>query len=334
MHVYAMNLSAWLVLGFAFAAADAVLAQPANPPAAASYPARTVRVVVGFPPGGGVDLMARIFSQRLAAALGQPFIVETRAGAAGNIAADHVAKAPADGHTLLVTSTVHPINASLFSKLPFDPVKDFAPVSSLASAPDGIAVHPSVPARSLAELVKMAKSRPDALSYASAGSGTVMHVGMELFLSMAAIKMLHVPYNGSGPSTVAVLGGQVAVLSTSLGSALNHARAGKLRMLAVTSAQRTPLAPEYPTAAEALPLPGYEAITWLGMLAPAGTPPAIVSRLNAELGRALEQREVREVLASNAYDPFPNSPAAFANLIRAELSKWGKVIRDTGTKVD
>jgi len=320
-----------LVMGLALVAAGAARAQA---PAPAGYPAKTVRIVVGFPPGGGVDLMARTFAQRLTAALGQPVIVETRVGAAGNIAADHVAKSAPDGHTLLVTSTVHPINATLFSKLPFDPVKDFAPISTVASAPDCIATHPSLPSRTLAELVKMARARPEAVSYASSGSGTVMHVGMELFLSMAQIKMLHVPYNGSGPSSVAVMGGQVPVLSTSLGSALQQARAGKLRMLAVTSAQRTPLAPEYPTAAEAVPLPGYEAITWLGMLAPAGTPPAIVNRLNAEIGRSLEQREVREILANNAYDPFPNTPGGFANLIQSELAKWGKVIRATGARAD
>jgi tripartite-type tricarboxylate transporter receptor subunit TctC len=293
-----------------------------------------VRIVVGFAPGGGIDVMARTYAQRLSEALGQPFVVDNRPGASGNIGADLVAKAPPDGYTLLATSTVHAINPSLFSRLPFDPLKDFSPISTIASAPDCIAVHPSLPAKTLAALVDLARSQPGKLSYASAGSGTVMHVGMELFRSMAKIQLLHVPYNGSGPSTIAVLGGEVPVLSTSLGTALPHARAGKLRMLAVTSAARTPLAPDYPAAAEAARLPGYEAITWIGLLAPAATPAPIVNRLSSQVQRLAGLKEVREQLASQYWDPYTHTPSAFAELIRSDIAKWGKVVRESGAKQD
>ena len=327
-----MKTLAYVTIGLFSVSTHGAWAQTSAAPT--SYPVKTVRIVVGFPPGGGVDLMARIFSQKLGESLGQPYIVETRTGAGGNIAAEYVAKAAPDGYTLLMTSTVHTINATLYSRLPFDPIKDFVPVSSVASAPDCIAVHPSLPARNLAALVAMAKANPDAISYASSGAGTVMHVGMELFKSMAGIRMLHVPYNGSGPSVVAVIGGHVPVLSTSLGSALQHARAGRLRMLAVTSAERTPLAPEFPTAAEGARLPGYEAITWLGLFAPAGSPVAVINKLNAEIGRQLQSREVRDQLAANAYDAFPNTPNGFAALITTEEQKWGKVIRESGARAD
>ena len=324
-----MEKLSYVALGISACFASTVLAQ-----APASYPAKTVRIYVGFAPGGGIDAMARFYSQRFTEALGQSFVVDDRPGATGNIAADLVAKAPPDGYTLLMTSGVHAINASMFSKLPFDPVRDFAPISTVATQPDCIAVHPSLPAKSLAELIALAKAKPDAVSYASAGSGTLMHVGMELFLSMAKIKMLHVPYNGAGPSTIAVLGGQLPVLSTSLGTALPHARAGKLRMLAVTSLQRTPLAPDFPSAAEAAKLPGYEAVTWIGLLAPAGTPAAIINRMNAEIERQTKLPEVREKLALQAWDPYRHTPGDFAEWIKSEIAKWGKIVRESGAKAD
>ncbi len=310
--------------------ANVALAQAPAP----SYPAKPVRILVGFAPGGGIDIVARLYAQRLTESLGQSFIVENRPGASGTVATDLVAKAAPDGYTMIMLSVTHSINASLFSKLPYDSIKNFAPVSPVALLADCIAVHPSLPVKSLRELIALAKAHPEKLSYASAGSGTLMHVGMELFRSMAGIKVLHVPYNGAGPSTVAVLGGQVPVLSSSLPPVLPHARAGKLRMLAVTSAQRTPLAPEFPTVVEAAGLKGYEAIVWIGLLAPAGTPAAVVNKLNAEIERLTQLREVREQLAVQGVDPYRETPAGFTELIKSDIVKWGKVVRATGAKVE
>lgn len=321
-------------LGLSLLSASAALAQaPASTPST-NYPVKSVRVVVGFAPGGGTDGMARFYAQRLTEALGQAFVVENRPGAGGNIGTDFVAKAPPDGYALLMTSIAHTINASLYAKLPFDAVKDFAPISTVALSPNCIAVHTSMPVRTLRELVVLAKARPGEISYASAGNGTPQHVGMELFRSMAGIKLLHIPYNGAGPSTIAVLGGQIPVLSTSLPTALPHARGGKLRMLAVTTAKRTELAPDYPTVAEAAGLARYEAVIWYGLLAPAGTPPAVVDKLNAEIERLQQRREMRDQLAALGYDLYRHTPRGFADLIRVDVVKWGDVIRETGAKVD
>jgi tripartite-type tricarboxylate transporter receptor subunit TctC len=306
----------------------------AQAPAGPAYPVKPVRILVGFAPGGGIDIAARLYAQRLTESLGQSFVVENRPGAGGTIATDVLAKSPPDGYTLIMVSVTHSINATLYSKLPYDSIKSFTPVSPVALQADVIAVHPSVPVKSLRELVNMAKKRPGDLSYAHAGAGTLMHVGMELFLSMAGIRMLAVPYNGAGPSTIAVLGGQVPVLSTSLPPSLPHAKAGKLRILAVTTAQRTPLAPEYPTVDEAAGLKGYEAVVWVGLLAPTGTPPAVVNRLNAEIERLQQTRELREALASQSSDPYRDTPAGFAELIRNDIGKWGKIVRETGLKVE
>ena len=304
------------------------------PSHAQPYPARPVRVLVGFAPGGGIDIVARLYAQRLTDALGQSFIVDNRPGAGGTIATDVLAKSPPDGHMLIMVSVTHSINTTLYSKLPYDSVKSFTPVTPVALLADVIAVHPSVPVKSLRELINLAKAKPGDVSYAHAGNGTLMHVGMELFLSMADVKMLAVPYNGAGPSTLAVLGGQVPVLSTSLPPSLPHARAGKLRILAVTTALRTPLAPEYPTVDEAAGLKGYEAVVWVGLLAPAGAPAAVVNRLNAEIERLQQTRELREQLASQSADPYRATSAGFAELIRSDIAKYGKIVRDTGLKVE
>ena len=301
---------------------------------AQTYPAKPVRVLVGFAPGGGIDIVARLYAQRLTDALGQSFIVDNRPGAGGTIATDALAKSPPDGHMLIMVSVTHSINTTLYSKLPYDSVKSFTPVTPVALLADVIAVHPSVPVKSLRELINLAKAKPRDVSYAHAGNGTLMHVGMELFLSMADVKMLAVPYSGAGPSTVAVLGGQVPVLSTSLPPSLPHARAGKLRILAVTTARRTPLAPEYPTVDEAAGLKGYEAVVWVGLLAPAGTPAVIVNRLNAEIERQQQTRELREQLASQSADPYRDTPAGFAALIRNDIAKYGRIVKDIGLKVE
>lgn len=297
-----------------------------------SYPARPVRILVGFAPGGGIDIVTRLYAHRLTEVMGQSFVVENRPGAGGTIATDLVAKAPPDGHTLIGLSVTHSINASLYSKLPYDSIKNFTAVSPTALLADVIAVHPSVPARTLREMINLAKAKPGDVSYAHAGAGTLMHVGMELFLSMANLRMLAVPYNGAGPSTLAVLGGQVPVLSTSLPPAQPHAKAGKLRILAVTTKERTPLAPEYPTVDEAAGLKGYEAVVWIGLLAPAGTPAAVVNRLNAEIDRLQQTPEMRGQLAGQSADPFRDTPAGFAALIANDIAKYGKIIRDIGLK--
>jgi tripartite-type tricarboxylate transporter receptor subunit TctC len=311
--------------------AGAALAQTSSAP---SYPTKPIRIMVGFAAGGGIDIATRMYAQRLAEALGQSVIVENRPGAGGTIATDLLAKAPPDGYSLIMVSVTHSINASLYQQLSYDSLKSFTPVTPVALQADVIAVHPSLPVRSLPELIRLAKAKPRDLSYAHAGNGTLMHVGMELFLSMAGIKMLAVPYNGAGPSTVAALGGQVPVLSTSLPPSLPHARAGKLRILAVTTAKRTPLAPEYPTVEEAAGLKGYEAVVWIGLLAPAGTPAAIVDKLNAEVERLQQTRELKNQMVSQGTDPFHTTPAGFAELIENDIAKWGKIVRDTGLKQD
>jgi tripartite-type tricarboxylate transporter receptor subunit TctC len=319
-----MRVLVCIVLGLIACAASA---QPA-------YPVKPVRILVGFGTGGGIDIVARLLAQRLTESTGQSFIVENRPGAAGSIATDLVAKAAPDGYTLLLCSVTHAINATMYSKLPYDSIRDFTPVSPVAQQANAISVHPSLPAKSLRELIALGKAQPGQLSYAHAGNGTMMHVGMELFRSMAGIQLLPVPYNGSGPSTVAVLGGQVPVLSSSLPPALPHARAGKLRLLAVSTAQRTPLAPEYPTIAEAAGLKGYEAVLWIGLLGPASMPPAVVNRLNAEIGKLLQAGELRNQLTQQSSDPYHDTPAGFAQVIKTDIGKWGKIIRESGAKAD
>lgn len=330
-----MNVRAWAwCICSSVVSVLCVSVASAQAPAPLNYPAKTVRMVVGFAPGGGVDVMARFFSQKLGESLGQSFIVENRPGAGSNIGADHVAKAAPDGYTLLMAIASLTINVSLYSKLTYDPVKDFTAISTVAITPSCFVVYPSMPVTSLRELVALAKARPGEIGYASPGSGTPAHLSMELFRSMAGIKLLHVPYNGSGPATTAALGGQVPLLVTALPVALPHARAGKLRMLGVTGAERTQLAPDFPTVAEAAGLPGYEASVWYGLLAPAGTPAAIVNKLNAEIERLLQLREVRERMATLGFDPHRHTPAAFAELIKADIVKWSKVVRESGARAD
>ena len=315
----------------AFAVAGSAAAQPA---AQSTYPSRTVRITVGFAPGGGTDIMARLFAQKLTESLGQSFIVENRPGAGSNIGAEYVARAAPDGYTLLMAIASLTINVSLYNKLSYDAVRDFAPISTVATTPNCFAVHPSLPVKSMRELIALAKSRPGEIGYASAGSGTPVHLTMEMFRSMAGIRLLHVPYNGSGPATTAVLAGQVPVLPNALPITLPHARSGKLRMLAVTSLERSQLAPDVPTVADAARLPGYEANIWYGLLAPAGTPAAVVNKLNSELERLLRQRDVRERMLALGFEPTRSTPAEFEGLIKNDIQKWSKVVRESGAKAD
>lgn len=306
-----------------------VLAQPAAG-AVAKYPTKPVRIIVGFSPGGGIDTIARIAAKNFSGSFGQQFIVDNRPGASGTIAADMVAKAVPDGHVLLMTADVHTITPGIFDKLPYDPVKDFAPVGTFAGGPQCIAAHPSLPVQSLRDLIFLSKRRPGDVSYASAGSGTLTHVAMELFTASAGIRLLHVPYKGSGSSILAAIGGEVPVISIALGQALTHAKQKKLRLLAVTSAKRTPLAPEIPTVAEAAGLPGYEAASWLGLLAPAGLSPVILNRLNAEIERQLQLPDVLRQFATRAWVPESRSPAGFADMVKSDVAKWSRVLRGAG----
>ena len=324
--------SASFALGVVMLPAGA-LAQ-GNARAGADYPAKTVRLLVGFAPGGGTDAIARLFAQKLSDTFGQNVVVDNRPGASGNIAADILAKAAPDGYTLLMTVAAHAVNASLYARLPYDPIKDFSPVSLAAAAPIIITAHPTVAARNAKELVALAKSRPGQVTYASAGNGTTMHLSIELFSSMAGIQLVHVPYNGGGPSAIATLSGQTQLLSSSLPTALPHVRGGKLQVMGVTSAGRSPLAPDLPTIAEAAGLPGYEVKEWYGVLAPAGTPAPVINKLSSEIGRLLQDSTVRDRLTALGFEPTHLTSAQFAALIKSDIVKWEKVVRAAGLRLD
>ena len=300
---------------------------------AQSYPAKPVRVVVPYPPGGPTDIVARVVSQKLTEQTGQQFLVENRAGAGGNIGAEAVARAPADGYTLLVATTAHAINPSLFKQLGYDLQKDFAPVSQLTGGPLVIVANPSLPAKDVRELIALAKAKPGALNFASSGNGQSTHLSAELFSSMAGIKMNHVPYKGSAPALTDVIAGQADLMFDTMLSAMPQVKTGKLKALAVTSAARSPAAPDLPTVAES-GLPGYEAIAWNGLLAPAGTPKDVVATLNAELKRTLELPEIRERFAAQGFGAAWSPPANYSAFIQAELAKWAKVVKASGATVD
>jgi tripartite-type tricarboxylate transporter receptor subunit TctC len=300
---------------------------------AQGYPAKPVKVVVPYPPGGPTDIVARVVSQKLADQTGQQFIVENRAGAGGNIGAEAVARAPADGYTLLVATTAHAINPSLFKRLGYDLQKDFAPVSQLTGGPLVIVANPSLRANNVQELIALAKSKPGGLNYASSGNGQSTHLSAELFSSMAGIKLNHVPYKGSAPALTDVIAGQADLMFDTMLSAMPQVKTGKLKALAVTSAARSPAAPELPTVAES-GLAGYEAIAWNGLLAPMGTPNDVVAKLNAEVKKALELPEVRERFAAQGFGAAWSPPDQYAAFIRSELAKWAKVVKASGATLD
>jgi tripartite-type tricarboxylate transporter receptor subunit TctC len=305
------------------AAAGDILAQP--------YPVKPVRLVVPSSPGGGTDIVARLLAPDLSKRLGQQVLIENRAGAGTMIGIDAVAKSPADGYTLLMGLSTLAINPALFRKVPYDAMRDFAPVTLAVSSPAILVVHPSVPARSVKELIVFARARPGQLNYASAGSGTFPHMSMELFLSMAKLRMEHIPYKGTGPATIDLIAGQVAAMTGTILSVMGHIRAGRLHALGITSSSRSASAPGVPTIAEA-GLPGYEATQWYGLLAPAQTPRDIVSRLHAETTRALQMPEIRERFVADGADPVGNTPEEFRGYIQSEIIKWAKVARDAGIK--
>jgi tripartite-type tricarboxylate transporter receptor subunit TctC len=315
-------------------ALGALFACIATVASAQGYPNRTIRLVVPFPAAGTTDILARAAAQKLTEAFGQSVVVDNRAGAAGNIGSDLVAKSAPDGYTLLMgTVGTHAINPSLYSKMPYDHVKDFVPVVLVAGVPNVLVVNPALPVNSVADLIKLAKDKPGQINFASSGSGTSIHLSGELFKTMAGVDITHVPYKGSSPALVDLIGGQVQIMFDNLPSALPQIKAGKLRAIAVTSLKRAPVLPDVPTISES-GLPGFEASSWFGVLAPAGTPAPIVARINAEVNKWLQSADARERLLSQGAEAVGGSPEQFGNFIRAESEKWAKVVKASGAKVD
>jgi tripartite-type tricarboxylate transporter receptor subunit TctC len=311
----------------------AVLLLLAGSASAQNYPDKTVRVIVGFSPGGPTDVIARIVSQKLSEALAQQFYVENVAGAGGNIASGMVAKAAPDGYTLLVISTGFLVNPSLYAKVPYDAVKDFAPITLIAASPNVLSVNPSVPANTVRELIDLIKSNPGKYSYAGPGIGSTPHLSAELFRIRFGLDLAHVPFGGAAPAIGAVIAGHVPIVFSALPPAIGAIKDGQLRALAVTAARRVAALPNVPTMAEAN-VPDQEADTLTGILAPAGTPAAIVAKLNAEIKKAVEGADVREKLTVLGFVPVLNTPDQFAARIEQEMTKWGKVVRDANIKIE
>jgi tripartite-type tricarboxylate transporter receptor subunit TctC len=313
------------------ACALAALAIPAAAHAQV-YPAKPIRMIVAYPPGGGTDIVGRMLAQKLGESLGQSVVVENRGGASGNIGTELAARAAPDGYTILMGNVApNAINVSLFKDLPFDPVADFAPVSLVASTPNILVVHPSTPARTVKEVIALAKAKPGTLNFASAGAGSSSHLAGELFRILAGADIVHVPYKGAGPAMVDVLSGQVQLYFATMPAAMPHVKPGKLAPVAVTSARRSQALPDLPTIAES-GVPGYEASTWYGVLAPAHTPQTVVARLHGEIVRILADAALHARLADQGFGPVGNSPEEFGVYIKSEILKWGKVIRDAGIR--
>lgn len=305
----------------------AAQAQPA-------YPDKPIRMVVPFTPAGTTDILARIVAQKLSEAWGQQVVVDNRPGAGGNLGSDIVAKAPADGYTLLMaTVSSHGINPTLYKKIPYDAVKDFQPVTLVALVPNMLVVHPDVKATNVQELIALAKASPGKLNVASSGSGTSIHLSAELFKTMTGVDMIHVPYKGSAPALTDLLGGQVQLMFDNMPSSIEHVRGGKLRALGVTTTKRSPVLPEVPTIAEQ-GLPGYEATSWFGVMAPAGVPKPVVDKLSQQITKDITGPAGRKLIAEQGAEPVGNTPEEFAAFVKAEIAKWAKVIKDSGAQVD
>ena len=297
------------------------------------YPSKPIRILVGFPPGGNSDFVARAVGRGLGELWGQQVIVDNRPGAGGNVAAEIVAKSPADGHTLLLGVFAHAVNPSLYAKLPFDAIKDFAPVILCASSANILVVHPSLPVKSVKELIALAKARPGAITYASAGNGTASHLAGELLKMLAGINIVHVPYRGTGPAHTDLMGGRVTMFFAAMAGTLPYVQAGRLRALGVTTLKRWPGAMNVPTMVET-GVPGFEVNSWSGLLAPAGTPKEIVVRLNTEVARILRSRETAERLYSFGAEAIDNTPDEFAAYINSEFVKWAKVVKNAGLRAE
>ena len=314
------------------AAVTAAHAQVASKGAGA-YPTRPIRLIVPFAPGGSNDIMARLAGQKLSETLGTQVVVDNRAGGSGIIGTDIAAKAAPDGYTVLMMSLTFAVNPSLYSKLPYDTEKDLAPVTLVASAPLMLVVHPSIPAKSVQELIAYAKANPGKLNFGSGGPGTTPHLAGEMLKMMAGVKMTHVPYKGGGPALNDLIGGQIQLMLENIPSTLPHAKSGRLRALAVSGLKRSALVPDLPTLDEA-GLKGYEIVGWNGLFVPAGTSRQIVTRLHGDIAKALAQPDVKERLATMGAEPVGNSPEAFRAFVKAEIVKWAKVVKEAGLKVE
>ena len=301
---------------------------------AQNYPTKAVRLIVGFPAGGTSDIMARLTGQKLSEAWGQTFIIDNRPGAGGNIGTELVAKAAPDGYTLLVSpGSTLTSNPAVYSTVPFDTVRDFAPVTMIAGVPNALVVHPSVPVKNVKELIALAKASPGQLAYASTGAGQSTHLSAELLKTSAGINLIHVPYKGSAPALTDIVAGQVSVMFDNLPSVLPFIKSGRLKPLAVSSAARSRALPEVPTVAESA-LPGFDVTVWFGVLAPAATSRDIVNRLNAEIVKAIKTPDMRERFTQQGADPIGNTPEDFAAVIKRDLAKWAKVVKDANIKLD
>jgi tripartite-type tricarboxylate transporter receptor subunit TctC len=301
--------------------------------AQAQYPDRTVRLIVPFSAGGSSDTISRIIAQNLSTSLGQSVVVENKSGAGGNIGGELVAKSEPDGYTLLFAAGSAAINVSLYANMPYHPLKDLDPVVHICNVTGILVTHPSVPAKSVAELLELARAKPGTLNYASAGAGTVIHLAGELFRSKADVNIVHVPYKGSGPALRDLLGGQVQMMFANMPGTLQHVKAGKLNVLAVTSAKRSPLLPDTPTLAES-GLAGYQASTWFGVFAPRGTPPEILAKLNAEFNKALADPRLNEILRMEGAEAIGGTPAQFRTFVQGEIDRWAPVVKAAGVKVN
>ncbi|MGH7187482.1 MAG: Bug family tripartite tricarboxylate transporter substrate binding protein, partial [Pseudomonadota bacterium] len=305
----------------------------ATPALAQQYPARPVRMIVAFAPGGPLDIHARIVGQKLSESWGQPVVIENRTGASGTIGADLVARAPADGYTMLANASVHVIVPSLVAKLPYDPIRDFTPVTVMGSAPLVLVVTPTLPARTVKELAALGKAHPGALTFASGGSGTATHLSGELLKSVLGIQMTHIPYKGTGPGLIDVMAGHVPMMFSSVTASMELVKSGRLRILAITSAKRYPQLPNVPTFAES----GYQELvigSWYAVWLPARAPETIVSKLNADIVRVLNLPEVRNRIVELGGEPVGNSPAEFDAFQKAEMARWAKVVKDSGAKAE
>lgn len=315
------------------AALCAVPLLSALPAYAQPYPAKPIRMVLPYPPGGGTDIVARPLAQLMSASLGQQVVIENRAGAGGNIGMDAVAKAAPDGYTLVFAITAQlAVNPSLYPKLPYDLVRDFAPVSLVGMAPYLLVTHPALPVRSAKELVAIARAKPDELRYGSAGNGSGSHLAGEMLNSLAGVKSLHIPYKGGAPAMTDLVAGQLQISYLTYTSTSGFIRAGRLRALAVTTAKRSPALPELPAIAETVP--GYDSSVWYGALAPAGTPADIVARLNREFAAALRNNELRQRLIPEAFEPIGSTPEYLGDYMKKEIARWAKLVKATGTRID